>query len=141
MREPNYPLALALAQAGWNNSETARRLNRHAAHHGHLGIAVDRSRVSRWIRRGEKPRPPIPRLLAELLTEHLGQPYTPDLLGIGPTRNVLVVLEEQDHQVLARRAAAANLPAHSLAGALLRTALRTWQADTARQEVYRIGAE
>lgn len=126
MRAPNYLLALALAQAGWNNSETARRLNQRALERGHPGLAVDRSRVSRWIRRGERPRPPVPELLAGLLTEHLGQPYTPALLGIGPTHAVLVVLNEDEHQELARRAAAANRTLEGLAGALLRHALDQW---------------
>ncbi|MFJ4800145.1 hypothetical protein [Streptomyces murinus] len=123
MRAPNYQLALALAQAGWNNAETARRLNRRAAERGHLGLAVDRSRVGRWIRHGERPRSPIPDLLADLLTEHLGQPYTPVNLGIGPAHAILVVLNETEHQALARHAAAANLTLARLAGALLRNAL------------------
>lgn len=46
MKAPNYALALALAQAGWNNSETACRINGRAVARGHPGVAVDRSRVS-----------------------------------------------------------------------------------------------
>ncbi|MFE7072578.1 hypothetical protein ACFU96_21105 [Streptomyces sp. NPDC057620] len=72
-------------------------------------MAVDRSRVSRWIRHGEKPRPPVPGLLAELLTEHLGRPYSPQLLGIGPARGVLVFLDPKEYQGLAVKAAAANM--------------------------------
>jgi hypothetical protein len=63
MNTPNYSLALALATAGWTSSETARRINARAKQEGHHSVAVDRSRVGRWIRRGEKPRPPVPELL------------------------------------------------------------------------------
>lgn len=61
MNTPNYPLAVAIAAAGWSNGETARRINVRAQRDGHRGVAVDHSRVGRWIRRGEKPRPPVPR--------------------------------------------------------------------------------
>lgn len=120
---PNYPLALALAEAGWNNSETARRINRLAQERGVCGVAVDRSRVSRWIRFGEKPRSPVPGLLADLLTTALGRPYTPALLGIGPARTVLVSLEPHEHRALASNAAAANMPVERYVQTLLRSAL------------------
>lgn len=123
MKAPNYPLALALAEAGWNNNETARRINNRALQQGHHHVAVDRSRVSRWIRHGEKPRPPVPDLLAELLTEHLNHPYTPQLLGIGPARGVLVLLDANEHQTLKTMAAAANMPLEHYAHTLIRTAL------------------
>jgi hypothetical protein len=123
MKAPNYALALALAQAGWNNSETARHINSRAAARGHPGVAVDRSRVSRWIRRGERPRSPVPELLAELLTEHLGQAYTPQRLGIATPLTVLVPLDVREHQALAEHAAAANVPVEHYVQALLRTAL------------------
>jgi hypothetical protein len=119
MRSPNYRLALALAQAGWNSNETARRINARAVERGYLGVAVDRSRVSRWIRRGERPRFPVPGLLAELLTEQTGQPYTPNLLGIGPARSVVVTLDEREHQALTQRAAAANMPLEHYAQTLI----------------------
>ncbi|MBK3639473.1 hypothetical protein [Streptomyces sp. MBT33] len=123
MKGPNYALALALAEAKWNNSETARRINHHARQHGHSGVAVDKARVGRWIRHGERPRPPVPQLLADLLTEELGQPYTPQSLGIAPSYGVLVALDEHEHQALAEHAAAANMPLEHYAKALLRLAL------------------
>lgn len=123
MKAPNYALALALAEARWNNSETARRINSLALQRGHHAVAVDRSRVSRWIRHGEKPRPPVPDLLAELLTERLCRLYTPQLLGIGPARSVLVLLEPDEHLALEAKAAAANVPLEHYAHALIRDAL------------------
>jgi hypothetical protein len=123
MRAPNYPLALALSAAGWNNSETARRINTRAMERGHRSVAIDRSRVSRWIRHGEKPRSPVPELLAELLTEHLGRPSTPQMLGIAPARGVFVPLDEVEQLALATAAAAANMPVEQYAKALLSSAL------------------
>ncbi|RPE39075.1 hypothetical protein EDD90_2031 [Streptomyces sp. Ag109_O5-1] len=119
MRGPNYALALALAEVGWNRSETARRINQRAEEQGHPGVAVDRSRVSRWVRRGECPRPPVPALLADLLTEHLGRVCTPQSLGIARSFGLVVVLNEQEHCALAEHAAAANMPLEHYARALL----------------------
>jgi len=123
VRGPNYALALALAEAKWTNSETARRINHRAQQQGHSGVAVDKSRVGRWIRHGERPRPPVPQLLAELLTEELSRLHTPESLGIAPSRRVLVLLNEQEHQALAADAAAANMPLEVYATALVRSAL------------------
>ncbi|MET8694148.1 hypothetical protein ABZV65_16625 [Streptomyces bauhiniae] len=125
MRSPNYALALAFAEAGWSNSDVARCVNALAVKRGHTGVAVGRSRVSRWVRHGEKPRPPVPELLADLLTAHLHRPYTPDLLGIGPTRSVLIVLKPNEHRTLAERAEAANMTVEHYAWALLQLALRS----------------
>ncbi|MFJ9930939.1 hypothetical protein ACIRU5_33540 [Streptomyces misionensis] len=123
MRAPNYALALALAEAGWNNSETARRINTLAQERGYCGVAADRSRVSRWIRRGEKPLPHVPELLADLLTGHLHRPYTSGLLGIGPSHSVLIHLEPAEHRALTGNAAVANMSAEQYAQVLLRLAL------------------
>ncbi|MEW2134670.1 hypothetical protein [Streptomyces sp. NPDC005435] len=123
MRTPNYALALALAEAGWSNSETARRINTLAVKRGHPGVAVGRSRVSRWIRHGEKPRPPVPELVADLLTEQLHRRYTPDALGIGPAQNLLITLDPREHHALAARAAAANMTIEHYARTLLQLAL------------------
>ncbi|GAA1919131.1 hypothetical protein [Streptantibioticus ferralitis] len=81
-RTPNYRLAHALALAQWSNSHTARTINNGARTMGYRGIAVDTSRIGRWIRIGEIPRPPIPHILATLLTEHLGQPINTSDLGL-----------------------------------------------------------
>jgi hypothetical protein len=81
-RTPNYRLAHALALAQWSNSHAARSINKGAHTMGYRGIAVDASRVGRWIRLGEIPRPPIPHILATLLTGHLGQPISTSDLGL-----------------------------------------------------------
>ncbi|WP_240512727.1 hypothetical protein [Streptomyces griseoruber] len=54
---------------------------------GHKQIAPDTTRVRRWID-GERPRPPVPALLADVLSQAVGQPLTPGDLGLtatGPT--------------------------------------------------------
>ncbi|GGZ05761.1 hypothetical protein [Streptomyces poonensis] len=124
MSTPNYPLALALAAAGWSNHETARRLNACASHAGYRGIAVDHTRVGRWIRRGERPRPPIPALLAELLSEHLGQLHTPEELRLTQNRPLRINLEHTEHRSLATAAAAANLRPEEFVRALIRAAVQ-----------------
>ncbi|MGW2287106.1 hypothetical protein [Streptomyces phaeochromogenes] len=130
MSTPNYPLAVALASIGWGNGETARRINAHAQQQGHHGIAVDRSRVGRWIRHGEKPRPPVPALLAELLTEHLGKLYTPSVLGLAPGRRVQLQLDAAEHEALMAVATAANMPVEEYVRSLLRPFLAPHQEMT-----------
>ncbi|MER5972331.1 hypothetical protein ABT112_21755 [Streptomyces sp. NPDC002055] len=119
----NYALALALSAAGWSNSETARRLNKHAAKLGYTGIAVDHTRVGRWLRCGEKPRPPVHQLLADLLSEHLGQPCTPQSLQLTRCPVLRVPLQPREHAALLQQSKASNLPPEEYAGQLLRSAL------------------
>jgi hypothetical protein len=123
MSTPNYALALALATAGWSNAATARQINTYATTRGYRGIAVDTARVGRWIRCGQRPRPPVPQLLADLLSEHLGERHTPQSLELIRTRDLRVPLEEAEHCALLRKAAAANLRPEEYALALLRSAL------------------
>ncbi|MEV5774207.1 hypothetical protein AB0L49_23605 [Streptomyces antimycoticus] len=124
MSTPNYSLAVALAAARWSNHETARRINERAAQHGHRHIAVHHTRVGRWIRLGEKPNPPVPELLAALLTEHLGQLHTPQSLRLLRARHLRIPLEELEHLVLIQRATAANLSVEDYVRGLIRTVLR-----------------
>ncbi|MFG2022313.1 hypothetical protein [Streptomyces sp. NPDC048825] len=130
MSTPNYPLALAIATAGWSNHETARLINDRAQQGGYRGVAIDHSRVGRWIRLGEKPRPPVPELLAGLLSERLGQSYTPELLRLAPGRRVRVLLDAAEHEALVAVAAAANVPVEEYVRALLRSALSPYKGAT-----------
>ncbi|QDN75751.1 hypothetical protein FNV65_06235 [Streptomyces sp. S1A1-8] len=123
MNTPNYPLAVAIAAAGWSNGETARRINVRAQRDGHRGVAVDHSRVGRWIRRGEKPRPPVPQILAALLTEHLEHSYTAQMLCLTPARGILVPLEDTEHEALQAIAAVVNMPVEDYVRAVLRSVI------------------
>ncbi|MEE1829700.1 hypothetical protein [Streptomyces sp. SP17KL33] len=123
MNTPNAALAYALSATDWSNRELARRLNSLAVQRGHRGIAIDHTRVGRWIRRGEKPRTPLPELLADLFTERLGCRYTPQMLGLTSARRFQVHLAEAELATLLRRAAKAQLPVKDYLSRLVSTAL------------------
>ncbi|MFE5191642.1 Tat pathway signal protein [Streptomyces sp. NPDC056628] len=77
-----------IAASGLPHGEIARRVAGKATAQGHKQIAPDATRVRRWVD-GERPRPPVPALLAEVLSEKVGQPLTPGDLGLTGTEVVL----------------------------------------------------
>lgn len=81
-------LALWIAATGLSHGEIARRIAAAGKAQGHRQIAPDATRIRRWID-GEKPRPPVPALLAQVLSEATGQPLTPGDLGWAATGPVL----------------------------------------------------
>lgn len=83
-RSGNPHLELWIAVSGLPHGEMARRIAAAAKARGHRQIAPDTTRVRRWID-GERPRPPVPALLAEVLSEEVGQPLTPSDLGLTGT--------------------------------------------------------
>lgn len=123
MNTPNAALAYALSATGWSNRELARRLNALAAQRGHRGIAIDHTRVGRWIRLGEKPRMPVPALLAELFTERLGWLHTPQMLELTTVRRFQIHLPEPELAILLGRAAKAKLPVEDYLLSLVSAAL------------------
>ncbi|MFI6050391.1 hypothetical protein ACIBCO_09900 [Streptomyces violascens] len=129
---PNYPLAVAIARAGWSNAETARRINDAARRNGHHGVAVDHTRVGRWIRYGECPRDPVPCILASLLNQHSHASHTPVSLGLVRGHHVRIVLDADDHAALLRSAAAANVSPADYTRRVLRQALREQNAEDDR---------
>ncbi|MBB5122862.1 transcriptional regulator [Streptomyces eurocidicus] len=74
-------------------AKLATEVARTARAHGHHDIRPDRSRVGKWIKKGEHPRDPVPELLAEALTHlcRLPRPLSPADIGLrgrpatGPT--------------------------------------------------------
>ncbi|MBD0743166.1 Tat pathway signal protein [Streptomyces sp. CBMA152] len=80
-RSGNPHLALWTAATGLSHGEIARRIAAAAKAQGHRQIAPDATRIRRWID-GERPRPPVPVLLAEVLSETTGQLLTPGDLGL-----------------------------------------------------------
>lgn len=54
-----------------------------AIQQGYRQIRPDASRVRRWIEDGERPRNPVPLLLAQVLSERVGYPLTAEDLGLG----------------------------------------------------------
>ncbi|MEV0173169.1 Tat pathway signal protein [Streptomyces sp. NPDC050803] len=83
-RSSNPHLALWIAATGLSHGEIARRIAATAKAQGHRQVAPDATRVRRWID-GERPRPPVPALLAEVLSEAAGQPLTLGDLGLTAT--------------------------------------------------------
>ncbi len=79
-RAPNRRLAHYEARSGFSHAELARAVTRRAKAAGEAHICPDGSRVRRWLE-GERPRDPVPRLLAEVFTERLGVPVSPADLG------------------------------------------------------------
>ncbi|HEY2579266.1 MAG TPA: hypothetical protein VGI74_23410 [Streptosporangiaceae bacterium] len=79
-RAPNRRLAHYEARSGFSHAELARAVTRRARAAGEAHICPDGSRVRRWLE-GERPRAPVPRMLAEVFTERLGVPVSPADLG------------------------------------------------------------
>lgn len=104
-RTSNEHLALWIAATGLSHGEIARRIAAEAIRQGHRQIAPDATRVRRWID-GERPRPPVPALLAAVLSDVAVQPLTPGDLGLtaaGPALDSiqLPLLTEAAAQTLA----------------------------------------
>ncbi|MFI9423323.1 Tat pathway signal protein [Streptomyces achromogenes] len=104
-RSSNPHLTLWIAATGLSHGEIARRIAAEAKGQGHRQIAPDATRVRRWID-GERPRPPVPALLAAVISDAVGQPLTPGDLGLtaaGPTLDniQLPLLTEAAAQTLA----------------------------------------
>jgi len=70
--------------SGLAHGEIARRIATEAMRRGHRQIAPDATRLRRWMD-GERPRPPVPEILAAVLSEALGQILTPGDLGLLPS--------------------------------------------------------
>ncbi|WP_046496079.1 hypothetical protein [Streptomyces odonnellii] len=88
----NSHLALWIGATGLSQGEIARRIAAEAVRQGHRQIAPDATRVRRWID-GERPRPPVPVLLAAVLSKVVGQPLTPGDLGLSPAGAVLDTIQ------------------------------------------------
>ncbi|WP_030786122.1 hypothetical protein [Streptomyces sp. NRRL S-920] len=104
-RTSNTHLALWIGATGLAHGEIARRIAAEAICGGHRQIAPDATRVRRWID-GERPRPPVPALLAAVISGAVGQTVTPGDLGLtstGPTLDSiqLPLLTEAAAQTLA----------------------------------------
>ncbi|MFE9606948.1 Tat pathway signal protein [Streptomyces sp. NPDC006012] len=91
-RTNNPHLALWIAATGLSHGEIARRVAAEAVRRDHRQITPDTTRVRRWID-GERPRPPVPALLAAVLSETVGQPLTPGDLGLTAVGAVLDTIQ------------------------------------------------
>ncbi|MGW1071553.1 transcriptional regulator [Streptomyces sp. NPDC002537] len=71
--------------SGISKNALARAVSERAAERGHHQVRPDGSRVRRWIENGERPRDPVPGLLAEVLSERTGYRLSAADLGLGPS--------------------------------------------------------
>lgn len=69
--------------SGLSKTALAKAITTLAIQRGHHQVRPDASRVRRWIEDGERPRNPVPVLLAQVLSERVGYPLTAEDLGLG----------------------------------------------------------
>ncbi|NJC68426.1 hypothetical protein HC031_01615 [Planosporangium thailandense] len=81
MNEPNDTLAALVLQAGFSWAGLARRVNDLGANDG-FALRYDYTSVHRWVKRGERPRSPVPTLIANALSEKLGRRISPTDFGM-----------------------------------------------------------
>ncbi|GFN09273.1 hypothetical protein Smic_78290 [Streptomyces microflavus] len=93
----NTRLAALQQEARWTNGDLAREVNRLGTLHG-LRLAYDRTAVAHWLS-GTRPRPPVPELVAEVLSHRLGQLVTPEWTGLTPRQRTAPV--STAHPILA----------------------------------------
>jgi hypothetical protein len=79
----NSRFRAALDEAGMSNKGLARRVVDLAAARGVSGVRCDHTSVLRWLS-GEQPRPPVPELVASVLSDALGRPVRAVELGMTP---------------------------------------------------------
>ncbi|MEU4539042.1 hypothetical protein AB0G15_29735 [Streptosporangium sp. NPDC023825] len=95
-REPNRLLQRLIAEAGFTHKGLARRLNDLGAARGLSGLRYDHSSVLRWIA-GQRPRDPVPGLLAEIFALRLGRAVSPEDLGLPAVLTPLDLGQEFNH--------------------------------------------
>lgn len=95
-REPNRLLQQLIAAAAFSHKGLARRLNDLGAARGTPGLKYDHSSVLRWIA-GQRPRDPVPCLLAEIFALRLGRPISPEDLGMPSMTTPLDLGQEFTH--------------------------------------------
>ena len=83
-RPANAYLAGLIAEAGISHASLARQVNQlgRQPEHGGLDLRYDSSSVNRWLR-GALPTPPVPVLIAAVLSRRLSRPIDPEHLAGG----------------------------------------------------------
>src|SRR5579859_5864032 len=83
MTEAEAPLADLLRLAEWGPRQLVVAINARLSSQGRDRLRLDPSAGYSWVRRGFRPRPPIPDVAAAVLTERLGYTVTPAQLWPG----------------------------------------------------------
>ncbi|GGK97195.1 hypothetical protein Ppa06_64900 [Planomonospora parontospora subsp. parontospora] len=95
-RQPNRSLQRLIAEAGFTYKGLARNLNELGRARGLSGLKYDHSSVLRWLG-GQRPREPVPALLAEIFSLRLGRTVTPEDMDMSATTASLDVGQEFPH--------------------------------------------
>ncbi|GAA1928199.1 hypothetical protein GCM10009716_40050 [Streptomyces sodiiphilus] len=82
MKTPNADLAHWLERSGMSRKELARRVKAAAHLWGQPHVTPDASAVRRWLE-GDQPRPPVPEILADVISAEVGFRVTTYDLGFG----------------------------------------------------------
>lgn len=81
-RTPNRRLRDALAETKWTEQQLADAVNAVGAENG-ITLSYDRTAVAHWLA-GTRPRPPAPKLIAEVISRRLGERVTSADLDLTP---------------------------------------------------------
>jgi hypothetical protein len=82
MIERNEALAELIAEARISEGGLARRVNELGLTQEGIRLTYDYSAVYRWARKGQRPEPPVPALIAQALSERLGRKVKPSDFGM-----------------------------------------------------------
>lgn len=83
-RQPNRALGELINEAGFSNKGLADRVNRLGKLRGAPALHYNHSSVTRWLR-GERPRGPVPDVIAEVFTIELGRRISAADIGLRPS--------------------------------------------------------
>lgn len=84
-------LADLLRLAGWSSRQLVTAINARLSSQGRERLRLDVTAGYSWVQRGFRPRPPIPDVVAAVLTDRLGYTVTADQLW--PGRNTSTAVE------------------------------------------------
>ncbi|GAA2470376.1 sporulation protein [Streptomyces mauvecolor] len=86
-RPPNADLARLIEACGASHKSLAHRVNQ-LAHQAGIATGYSHTSVANWCRRGMTPKPPVPRLLAQAISERLGRPVSLSEIGMGEAETI-----------------------------------------------------
>jgi hypothetical protein len=77
------PLAELLGRLGWSGRRLVREINAWLARHDQRHLQIHQTSAYHWLKRGLVPRPPIPSIVAAVLSQELGELITVEQLWPG----------------------------------------------------------
>jgi hypothetical protein len=91
----NEALTAWFNRTGWSRGELARQVCARARATGNPQVTPDSNSVRRWFFEGRQPRPPVPDLIADVISERVGVRVSPAELGLAesPARDRALVYD------------------------------------------------